>query len=290
LSVIIAARSGLTPVHRCVASLRAAPLWGSFETIIVNCLGQEAEEALQQSGPGVIVVPADPTWSIARQRATGIQIATGEVVAVLHERYQVRPDWVSVVIRLHARECDVVGGGVAPGTGLSLAAWAMYLTEYSHLCDPVVCEYLSAAGAAMLPGGNVSYKRSVLSLSDMAAALWELDFHAALFAAGARFLRADAMQAVFATPYSWREYIAERYRVSHDLASRRARHLRAIQRYLAAAARVALPALVAGRIAARLLARRGFRTRFLLALPWILFFGGVQAFGEAAGYVADARA
>jgi hypothetical protein len=122
----------------------------------------------------------------------------------------------------------------------------------------------------------------------MAAALWELDFHAALFAAGARFLRADAMQAVFATPYSLLEYIAERYRVSHDLASRSARHLSAIQRYLAAAARVALPALVAGRIAARLLVRRGLRARFLLALPWILFFGGVQACGEAAGYLADA--
>jgi len=286
LSVVIAARHGSTPALRCVESLRASPRWGSFEVIVVNCLGVKAAAEFKLASAEVTLVAADPGWRIGRQRDAGVRKATGDIVAVLHERYQVPSGWVDAVLKTHASDYEVAAGAVIPGARLSAAAWAMYFSEYSHLCPSGASGALKAAEARMIPSGNVSYKRRAFSLADMASARSDLEFHSALFAAGARFFRETQMQATFGTPYSLREYIGERFDVSRDIAIERAIDLGLAQRCAAAGLRLALPGLILARVAARVCAEEDFRKPFITSLPWILVFGCVQMIGEMSGYLA----
>ncbi len=160
-----------------------------MEVIVANCCGQQFGGELAALHPTVKVIPVNADCSIAQARGAGIRWASGEVIAVLHERYTVTKDWVRVVLESQSGDCDVVGGCVGPSRRLSPAAWAMYLSEYAHIAPPMPGGPLDFREATMLPGGNVSYKRQVFGLASMEDALWELDFHAKLFRKGARFVR-----------------------------------------------------------------------------------------------------
>jgi hypothetical protein len=115
----------------------------------------------------------------------------------------------------------------------------------------------------------------------------ELDFHEALYRAGARFVCRQEMSAEFAWPPSMEEYLAERRQVSRDFARFRARGSGGVARGMAAAARLALPPLLLSRYAARSLARRDLRARFLPALPWIARFSFVQMVAEIEGILSS---
>jgi len=285
LSVVIAARSGVAPVLRCLGSLENLAEWPSFEVIVVNCCGQQLGEQVKALHPAVKVISVNADRSIAQARDAGIRQASGELIAVLHERYTVTKDWIQVVLESQRAECDVVGGCVAPSTRLSSAAWAMYLSEYAHIAPPMPGGALDFKEATMLPGGNVSYKRQIFGLASMENALWELDFHAKLFQESARFVRNPEMIAEFAHPHTLREYLSERFHVSYDLAAQRAANMGHMARLAAALARVALPVLLSVRISMRVFHRRKNRFHLLIAFPWILFFSAIQTVGEARGYL-----
>ena len=281
--MIVVARSGTRPTVRCIESLKATAEWGSFELIIVDCL-VSARKTWIQTDSRVIVISANPEWPVMRQRELGLQRATGEIVAILNERYRVVPGWVHALLAAHTGNHDVVSGPVAPSAELDFAGSAMYLAEYWHICPPVRSGPLDNSGAAMISGGNVAYKRSILQISEFGRATWELDFHAALFKAGARFFLESGMQADFATPYTLGEYIRERYVVSRDIGHRRGEYFTRSRRCLAMAIQAVRPMLLAARVSRRVFRTKVFRTKFLLALPWIMFFGGVQGIGEFVGY------
>jgi len=142
----------------------------------------------------------------------------------------------------------------------------------------------------MIPGGNVSYRRDVFLKASMAGKLWELDFHAALYDGGARFYRDGAIVAEFGSPHSVREYVAERFELSRQFAARRVTGKSPALRLALAAASLALPALVVWRVAGAVLRKPVYLGRCLLALPWIMAFSVVQAYGEAAGCLTTAGA
>jgi hypothetical protein len=256
-----------------------------LEVILVNVAGAAAAAGLGQAGEGVLLVSADPHWNLSRQRDAGLQVASGEVVAVLNERYQVSPHWVEAVLQAHAQDYDVVAGAVGPAEYFGMAAWAMFFSEYSHACALVSGGVLRAADACLLPTGNSSYKRRAFALAEFGAAVNDSDFHSALWRAGARFFREARMQATFATPHGIREYMAERFAVSRNYAAHRAVFMSSGKRCVAAVLRLALPGLVVTRAATHILAAGRFRARFVAALPWMIVFGTVQMIGEICGYL-----
>lgn len=254
----------------------------------MNAAGPGAAAALKQAG--AVLVTAFPQWPLPRQRDAGVRAAKGDIVAVLHERYTVSRDWVSAVLQAHSGEFDVVCGVVYPSEDLSMTAWAMFLSEYSHMCPHLASGIPDAANVLLLPTGNASYKRHAFELGNLSAARDDSDFHADLLGAGARFIREARMQAMFATAYSIAEYVGERFTISRNYAAHRARQMSVARRCGAAALRFGLPGLVLARVAARVFAGGRFRARFVATLPWILAFGMVQMIGEIFGYLAPAKA
>ncbi len=275
----------MAPVLRCLGSLESLAERPFVEVIVANCCGQQLGGELAALHPTVKVIPVNADCSIAQARGAGIRWASGEIIAVLHERYTVTKDWVRVVLESQSGDCDVVGGCVGPSRRLSPAAWAMYLSEYAHIAPPMPGGPLDFREATMLPGGNVSYKRQVFGLASMEDALWELDFHAKLFRKGARFVRNPEMITEFAHPHTLREYVSERFHVSYDLAAQRAVNLGYAGRIAAALARLALPVLLSVRTSMHVFHRRKARMHLFVAFPWILSFSLIQTVGEALGYL-----
>lgn len=281
ISIVIAARTGPGPVLTCLKSLERLPERRSIEVVVSDCCGGEADRRIRAEYSDVTVVQAPPGCSIAQARDAARRHCSGDIIAVLHERYAVREDWARAVLSAHATPCDVAGGCVAPSPDLSSAAWAMYLSEYSHVCPPMRPGPVPDDEAGMLPGGNVSYNRRALALANMGQALWELDFHQALLRAGARFVRGAGMDVEFAHPFTIREYIAERFEVSRDFAALRLRGASRLRVAVSAATRLALPAVLLARIVP--LAARRYNAQLLRALPWMVAFTVVQTYGEILG-------
>jgi hypothetical protein len=290
-SVVICARSGPAPVLSALESLHRLPSSNSLEIVVANCCGQETAAQIAGCFPRTTVLALSPDTSIADARHAATRETTGDLVAVLQERYRAPADWLDRLRQVHAAEpADVVSGVIGPASAMTPAAWAIFLTEYAHVAPPLPSGALDRASACMIPGGNVSYKRAAFQKASMAGRLWELDFHAALYDSGARFHRDGAIVVEFGSPQSVREYAAERFQLSRQFAARRATGKSSLVRFALAAASLALPALVVGRVAGAVLRKRVYLWRFLLALPWITAFSMVQACGEAAGCLTTAGA
>jgi hypothetical protein len=288
-SVVISARSGSKPVLSALASLARLPQYSQLDVVIANCCGAATEEEIIQSYPGVKVITLPPQTSIAQSRHAATQKASGEIVAVLHERYHVPENWINLLERAHeTKKAEVVGGCVSPSSRMSAAQWAMYLTEYTHASPPLPTGPLDRRSAEMVPGGNVSYKRAAFQRVSMAGYMWELDFHSALFDRGGTFYRDGAIIAQFGHPFTVHEYAAERFEISRDFAARRAVDMPVTARIVSAAVRLVLPPVVIARVAAAVLKRKAYVRRFVFALPWIATFSIVQTWGEIYGYLTAA--
>jgi hypothetical protein len=253
ISVVVVARSGQQALDQCLASLLFV------EVIVVDQCGVQAAD--------VQVIRVDPKLSLLAARAAGFAVASGEIIASVGDRYFLRADWAGEVGRM---ETDLVGGPVEPFPGLSISGWAMFLSEYRS--EP--------AGVDRLPGGNVAYRRSILSGEEMAKTQWEMDYHEQLLRKGAKVAFNPNMVAYFAYPPSALKYAAERFALSRMIGRQRARGVATGMRVRMAISRFALPPVLLYRIASQ---GRQYPFPYLLALPWMAIFSLVQAIGEMVG-------
>lgn len=286
-SIVICARSGPEPVLGALESLDRLPEREHLEIIVANCCGPRTNRAIAERYPPVKVVDLAAKTSIAESRNAAIEKTTGEIVAILHERYQVAPNWIQLIGQAHATHtAEVIAGCVGPPPAMTTPQWAMFLTEYSHIMPPLPSGLLVRQAACMIPGGNVSYKRSVFQRVPMSGFMWELDFHAALFDRGVRFYRDGRIIAAYAHLPKVGEYTTERREISRELACRRAAGMAPVLRLAVAASRMLLPAAVAARVCAAVWKRNGLHlSHFLQALPWMARFSIIQAGAEMSGWM-----
>jgi hypothetical protein len=285
-SVVICVRSGPGPVLRALASLNRLPEYRQLEIVIANCCGPDTEQVIAGQYPTVKVLTLAPQSSIAEARGAAIQKTSGEIIAVLHERYQVKQDWLTLMRQNHrSQTADVIGGCVAPASRMTVPQWAMFLMEYLPVTPPMATGLLTRAAACMIPGGNVSYDRSVFEETDMSGHMWELDFHSALFDLGMRFHRDSKIMTLYDPP-GISEYVSERWKISREFASRRAAGLPTFLRLGVAGSRILVPlVLIVRMVWALLQGRTRYVAHFLQALPWIGVFAAVQTWGEITGCI-----
>ena len=262
LSVVITAQGDQQTLHRCLDSIESLPERAEIE---------------------VIVVRVDSGESLAHARARGIQDTCGDVIVILGERYRVTNNWARVILEAHESECGVIGGCVTHLASSRIDGWSIFLWEYIHIAPPMASGRLEGPEAVMLPGGNTSYKRKALGALDMAAFRWELDYHAALFAKGIRFCREAEMLVTYEPP-PLRQFIAERFWLSYDLAAANAADLGVARKLVAGATRIILPLWLVGKMVVRTLMKKRYGLRMILSFPLLVFFSLIQTAGELAGY------
>jgi hypothetical protein len=246
LSVVVAVVSGCEPALHCVRGIEREAAGLAIEIIVVH-------SGSCDYGPAVTVVRVPPPCSEHQMRLIGRRVAKADKVAVVGDRYEVQPGWMQAAIATGPG--GIVGCIDAPAT-LSAVGWAIYLAEYSHVAAPM------PAASASMPMGNVVYRNGA-----------------------GRFRHDPGLLVTFARPPRLMEYVAQRFDSSRAWAEENSRDWNGSRRILGALSRFALPALLLWRRSRNVFFRRRHRARLLLALPYLLVFGVIEAAGEMAGFV-----
>jgi glycosyltransferase involved in cell wall biosynthesis len=163
LSVIIAGNGSGTPIKRCLDSL-LAQADGGVRIIVVfgghSALAQEL--AAYVSRIDMVQYPAPAALHVLR--AVALVKASGEVVAILDPYSIPANDWVAAVRQTHRAHRNQAIGGPVDLDGAAkrgLLDWAIYINEYGMFLPP-----MEEQGMELLPGCNVSYKRTALFEND----------------------------------------------------------------------------------------------------------------------------
>ncbi len=232
------------------------------ETLLVGVPpGFKAPEGLT-----VRMIPAPPLSSPQQRRAIGLVAGRAELLASVSEDYQVDRQWIEAALRVSA---DVTCGPVVVADAAGYWERAAWMWEYAHLADAEQSGPIRGAEKEWIPAGNVVYRRAALPPEAFAAANSEMEAHRNLSAAGLTFARDPRLRARYQPPSPAR-FLADRRRWSRLGALDRPSVMRAL----------ALPPVLLLRQARHWLGRRGWRLRFLLALPTFVVFALAQSLGE----------
>ncbi len=159
LSVIIAGNGSGTPIKRCLDSLLAEA--DRDVQVIVAFGGHPAlAEELAAHASRIKLISRQNPAALHVLRAAALLKATGDLVAILDPYSIPANDWVAAVRETHREHANQAIGGPVDLDGAAKRGWldwALYINEYGMFLPP-----MEEQGMELLPGCNVSYKRSAL--------------------------------------------------------------------------------------------------------------------------------
>jgi glycosyltransferase involved in cell wall biosynthesis len=280
LSVVIPSVSGLQDLTGCLQALFAHTQQIGVEVLVADRCGEIVRREVARQFPRARVLAASAGTSIPDLRAMAFDEARGDSVAVIEDHVLVPEGWAEQLLRAQSRGEDVVGGSVDNAATDRLVDWAAFYCEYSHLLPPI-----AAGPATRLTGNNTVYRRTLLGRyrALTRAGVWEDQLHDAFRRDGVILTCRPEIQVGHKKHCTVRGYSRERFLYARSYAGARLRNARPASRILYGAAAFALPPVLLGRIALRVLVKPGHRLRMLQALPLVAVFVCAWAVGEIVG-------
>jgi hypothetical protein len=281
LSIVIAAWNGLSSLERCLRSLKADGKAPDTEVIAVTNF--DATEMLARQFPYVQHVAASSYATVPVLRATGVFRSCGELVALAEDHCSFGDSWCSEVKKAHQLPYPVIGGPVENASGESALDWAVYFYDYGRFMLPSL-----AAVVEVLPGNNVSFKRSVLqqlepSLRD---GFFEAVIHEELGKLGHTLYLAPSAVVYHFKHYEVGQVVRHCHHLARGFAGKRVLNTALLKRVALVVGSLALPVVLPGRIVARTVRKRRHIKELLHSLPYLLILMTSWSFGEFCGYLA----
>jgi hypothetical protein len=292
LAVVIPSVNGVDDLARTLHALDLERAATPLEVVVVDRLGQALRDEVQRRFPWVTIIPVAPDLPIPQMRAEGIARTGAPAVAILEDHVLVRPGWAQAMLASLSPSTPVVAGALENAATDTVADWAAFLCEYSHVLPP-----LPSGTVASLPGNNTVYRRDVLTrhVDLLRGGAWEDELHRAIQADGHLLTSRPEIVADHRKHFSVGEYASQRFLYSRAYAGRRsgggggggAREGGTLGRRVGLALKsLALPVVLFLRISRRVAARPGYRRKLASSLPLLALFTVVWAAGELVGYVA----
>lgn len=281
VSVVIPSVSGADSLLECLAALlRDSSV--EAELIVIDRLGQETRDAVRERYPSVRVLEAPPRTSIPRLRAMGVEVATAPLIAFIEDHCMVDEQWLKVIARTHAEGHRAFGGVVENGAVDRVVDWAGFFCEYARFLPP-----LPRGEAAEITGNNSVYAREPLEkvLAEGGGEVWESFLHTRLRALGIPLYCEPDLRVAHKKRFDFTYFVSQRYHYSRSFAGMRARGWPLLKRLGYAAATAALPPLLFARMGRAVFGKGRHLREFAMALPCLLVYLLVWAWGEAVGAV-----
>lgn len=276
LSAVVVSFNSVPRLARCLAALKAQRAGHAIEVIVVSkaTRGNDFPDA---AAVRWIHAPVDAT--IPQMRMLGVRNARGEIVALLEDDCVPAATWAEAVLRAHDGPDVAVGGAVEPGAYRRALDWAVYFCEYARFMLP-----LPRGRTWILPGNNVSYKRSAVAALSDEEGLEEVFVHRSWHEQG-RPMKADP-DIVVENENSWTlaHVSSVPFHHARAFAGKRLAHAQWRRRWMYAAASVALPVVHTGRIIARVARCPRRLPELARAAAWVALFGLSWSAGECVGY------
>jgi len=282
VSVVIASGAGGEFLARCLDSLRAQTA-SCEEVLVVDRCGGVTADRVREEYPfaTLIEAPGDPRPSVPQLRATGVDHARGDVVAIIEEHCVAPPHWIET-IRAAFREGDAaIGGPILDRDYARVRDWVVYLSEYNAYLPP-----WAEGERAELNGANIAYDRQkILRHRDVLdSGYWEVVLHPHLARDGP-FRAVPGMGVHHTGPFDYGYYLGQRFLLSRVWGGMQRERVSPARRLVYLVTAPVFPPLLLARIARRV-AESGVPFRkFLAATPLLVPVAAAYVGGEWTGYL-----
>jgi len=295
LSVIVRVVGGTEHLRRCLSCLAPQAEGRAMEVIVPHVSMVAGMDHLKREFPRVVFLDAGVVLTDARpdtggaahevfDRCTsrGLQMARGDILAILEDYCSPAPDWCKQVLEAHALPHAVIGGAVEH-SGSGILNWAVYFLDFGRFQLP-----LPEGPVDYLTDVNLSYKRAALqSVKDLWITRYnEVRVNWALTRLGETLWQRPQM--VVRQDRGRLELMAvirERLCWGRVFGAVRAREVSASSRFLYIVLSPAIPIVLLERMARKVLNSRRHRKEFLLSFPLILVLTLFWSLGELMGYL-----
>ncbi len=283
ISVVIASKVGAPFINACLESLTRQKNAPEFETLVVDCHGEETRKMIARDFPGVRIIPMEAPQTIPELRRVGIQHAKGDIVAIIEEHCLAAENWLETIANAFENPYAAVGGPTADYNYKRLRDWVTYFTEYNTFIPPV-----PAGEAPFLAGNNVAFRREILMkhLPDLEHGYWEAYLYPRLKADNEIVYSEPNMVVYHIGPFNYFYYLRQRFLFSRAFAGARRMVMPWSRRLIYVAASPLLPLLLLGRMASRVWSKKCHVDKFILSIPLLIPVSGIYILGEVIGYLA----
>ena len=258
----------------------------NYEVIIADRRHDDISSRLDTDYPEVQRIPCPPRMSLPELRTLALDRACGTYIIVTEDHCVPSENWLASMAQAfdQAPEGTVaVGGCVENGVCDTPLDWATFLCEYSYFLESV-----EEGVTTVLPGMNVAYHHSIFNDLDrelLTSGFWETTVHPVLVNKGHKLYSTNNIRLFHCKKFSFRLFAKQRFIYSRYYAGLRFPPNQLLKRFLACAATVLLPPLLLFRSTKQIRAKNRFAGEFRSAMPTLLIFYVIWAYGEMIGYI-----
>jgi glycosyltransferase involved in cell wall biosynthesis len=284
VSVVIGVHNAAPVIAHCLMALQAQIQPALAEIIVADSSTDGTDQIIREQFPNVRLLHFEEPLMLAQLRGKGIAIAEGSIIAILDPYSIVDEDWLTELIQAHQEVPNPIIGGTVDlykADKQNLFTWATYINEYGMFMPP-----LEVGEMEILPGSNISYKRSVLFEGDYPKhrEFWKTFVNQDVEAAGSRLWQAPSIRVYLHKPIAFWDFFCTRFDHGRCFAGMRALHLSMVERLLRALTTPLLPAVFLWRWGWRYWQKGRYRANLLLTLPLQILLFSNWAWGECVGY------
>ncbi len=281
LSIVIASWNGAALLGECLTSLISQVSALEDEVIVVGNFDLAASKNRFKSLEFVHFVELPASATVPELRARGVELASGNIVALLEDHCTFDPQWSSQLKKAHEAH-SVVGGCVENTVGQRGLNWAVYFYDYGKYMLPDVPRVVTS-----LSGNNVSYKRRVLEdvKHVYRDGFYEIFVHEELQKRGHNLYLMPSATIYHNKNYSLGSSIRDCYNHGRLFAALRFSGSSFLQRAARGASSLLLPLVLSSRIVVRTLRKKRHIKELLSCFPYLLLLMTVWSYGELCGYL-----
>jgi glycosyltransferase involved in cell wall biosynthesis len=282
MSVIIAAWNGSTALRLCLASLVTQLDVREDEIIIVSNFESDDIQDLLFSFPSVRHVRLASDTDVPHLRSRGIQLARGEIVALLEDHSTLDRHWSAEIRKAHQLPYSIIGGSVENHGVKSKLTWAVYFYDYGKYMLPGVGRVFTS-----LSGNNISYKRKVL---DEIRDQYQDGFHETFINQTLQRRGYDLYFMPSAVIYHNKSYalkkaVIDSFHHGRLFAARRVARARLALRAFRGLVSPLLPVLLPGRVLITTVRKRRHLMEVVACFPYLFLLMTAWSCGEFCGYL-----
>ncbi len=284
LSVVIASGAGGDFLFRCLSSLEDQAARRGAELIVVDRCGEATRRRIRQHHPSVRVRAhsGQERPSVPQLRASGVDAAQGDIVAIIEEHCVAPSDWIDTILDEFGPDDAAIGGPILDDDFRRLRDWVVYFSEYHNYLPP-----WSPGERIGLNDANIAYRRHTLldHRQCLGESYWTIVLHPQLAGGSGRLRAVPRMGVRHTGPFDYAYYLRQRYLLSRVWGGTERDRVGVARRLAHLAAAPIFPLFLLGRIARRVHASARLRRRFATALPLLVPVVLAYTWGEWLGYL-----
>jgi glycosyltransferase involved in cell wall biosynthesis len=258
----------------------------SYEVIIADRRHDDVSSRLDADYPEVKRLPCPPRMSLPELRTLALDQASGTYIIVTEDHNVPSENWLASMAQAFADAPEgtvAVGGCVENGVYDTPLDWATFLCEYSYFLESV-----DEGDTTVLPGMNVAYHHSIFKHLDrelLTSGFWETTVHPVLLEKGLKLFSTNKIRLYHCKKFSFGLFARQRFIYSRYYAGLRFGRGQLLKRVAACGATLLLPPLLLYRSSKQIKAKNRLASEFRSAMPYLLMFYVIWAYGEMVGYI-----